>query len=99
MFRIKNLFSPLSKLELLTRLIFYGLIFFISISFLLLLIFLHQRFYLTLLQAEDIVILRSQLAVETLDADLFNKVKSAAEERKIKPAVNWKEIPNPFQTY
>lgn len=99
MFKIKRLFSPLSRLELLTRLIFYGLIFIISISFFLLLIFLHQRFYLTLAQAEEIVILRSQLAVEFLDADLFNKVKQAAEERKTKPAVNWKEIPNPFQSY
>lgn len=99
MFKIKRLFSPLSRLELLTRLIFYSLIFLISLSFLLLLIFLHQRFYLTLAQAEEIVILRSQLAVEVLDADLFNKVKKAAKERKTKPAVNWQEIPNPFQSY
>lgn len=99
MFRIKKLFSPLSKLELLTRLIFYGLVFSITISFLLLLIFLHQRFYLTLAQAEEIVVLKSQLAVEILDAELFNKVKKAAEERQAKPAIDWKEIPNPFQSY
>lgn len=99
MFRIKKLFSPLSKLELLTRLIFYGLIFLMSATFLLLLIFLHQRFYLTMAQAEEIVILKSQLAIEILDADLFNKVKKAAEERKTKSTVKWKDVPNPFQSY
>lgn len=99
MFRIKKFFSPISKLEIITRLIFYGLAFFISLSFLLLLIFLHQRFYLTLAQAEEIIILKSQLAVEVLDADLFNKVKKAAAERKTKPDINWKDVPNPFQSY
>ncbi len=97
MFNLKKCFKPLSKFELLTRLIFYGLLLIISFSFLLFLIFLYQRFYVTLSQAEEIVILKSQLAIDELDVDLYHQVKTAADSRSTAPLVNWSEISNPFK--
>lgn len=85
-----------SKPELIARLTFYGILLIISSSFIIFLLFLYQRFYLTLIQAEEIVILRSQLAVDVLDIDLYQKVKTVAENRKNAPSVNWQEIRNPF---
>lgn len=99
MFKIdfkKYLQQNVSKSELIVRLIFYILMLFISASFIVFLFFLYQRFYLTLIQAEEIVILKSQLAVDILDIDLYQKVKTAAENRKNAPAINWREIRNPF---
>lgn len=88
--------QKISKSELSIRLIFYGILLFISASFIIFLFFLYQRFYLTLIQAEEIVILKSQLAVDILDIDLYQKVKSTAANRKNAPSVNWQEIRNPF---
>lgn len=85
-----------SKPELIARLTFYGILLIISSSFIIFLLFLYQRFYLTLIQAEEIVILRSQLAVDVLDIDLYQKVKTSAENRKNAPIVNWQEVRNPF---
>lgn len=97
MFDLKTVFKPVSKFELLTRLIFYGLLLIISFSFIFFLFFLYQRFYVTLSQAEEIVVLKSQLAVDVLDVDLYHQVKAAAENRQAAPSVNWSEIPNPFK--
>lgn len=100
MFEIKNLFSQsISKFELLARLIFYGLLFVISASFIIFLFFLYQHFYLAMAQAEEIVVLKSQLAVDVLDVELYDKVKTAAETRKTIPIPKWEEIPNPFLPY
>lgn len=88
--------QKISKSELIIRLVFYGIMLFISASFIIFLLFLYQRFYLTLIQAEEIVILKSQLAVDVLDIDLYQKVKNAAAERQNAPLINWQEIRNPF---
>lgn len=85
-----------SKPELIARLTFYSILFIIGSTFIIFLFFLYQRFYLTLIQAEEIVILKSQLAVDVLDNDLYQKVKSIAENRKNAPIVSWQEIHNPF---
>ncbi|HBV57950.1 MAG TPA: hypothetical protein DEB73_01650 [Candidatus Magasanikbacteria bacterium] len=85
-----------SKPELMARLTFYCILLIISSTFIIFLFFLYQRFYLTLIQAEEIVILKSQLAVDVLDIDLYQKVKSTAENRKNAPVVNWQEVRNPF---
>lgn len=92
----KYLKQNISKSELTVRLIFYGVMLWISASFIIFLLFLYQRFYLTLIQAEEIVILKSQLAVDVLDIDLYQKVKNAADERQNAPLINWQEIRNPF---
>ncbi|MBI5023168.1 MAG: hypothetical protein HZC05_03360 [Candidatus Magasanikbacteria bacterium] len=99
MFKInleKYLDKNVSKQELVIRLTFYGILFIISSTFIIFLLFLYQRFYLTLIQAEEIVILKSQLAVDILDIDLYQKVKSTAENRKNAPVANWQEVRNPF---
>lgn len=88
--------QEISKSELTIRLVFYVIMLFISASFIVFLCFLYQRFYLTLIQAEEIVILKSQLAVDVLDIDLYQKVKTAEENRQNAPAINWQEIRNPF---
>ncbi|MEK9183340.1 MAG: hypothetical protein AAB849_02415 [Patescibacteria group bacterium] len=87
-----------SKVELAIRLTFYGILLLISSSFIIFLFFLYQRFYLTLIQAEEIVILKSQLAVDVLDVDLYQKIKNSAENRKNAPIINWRELRNPFPT-
>ena len=101
MFKInldKYLDKNISKQEMIIRLTFYIIMFIISSSFIIFLLFLYQRFYLTLIQAEEIVILKSQLAVDVLDIELYQKVKISAENRKNAPAVNWQEVRNPFPT-
>ncbi len=99
MLKINAIFSKsISKFELFIRLIFYCLLLVISATFIIFIFFLYQRFYLTLAQAEEIVVLKSQLAVDALDLDLYQRVKAGALARQALPAVNWQELPNPFQT-
>ena len=99
MLKIKTIFlKPVSRFELFLRLAFYGLLFIIGATFIIFIFFLYQRFYLTLAQAEEIVVLKSQLAVDALDLDLYQRVKAGTEARQAPPAVNWQELPNPFQT-
>lgn len=98
MFEIKKIrFHPLSSFELLCRLIFYGLLGAIGVSFIVFLFFLYQHFYLALSQAEEIVVLQSQLAVDVLDVELYQKVKETAAARQNAPLIKWDEIPNPFR--
>lgn len=96
MFKNKQIFRKISKFDLMLRLAFYGLIALLSASFILTLWFLYQRFYLTLTQAEEILILKSQLAVENLDAGLFNSIKNREEEKTKAPSLKWEEIKDPF---
>lgn len=96
MFSNRFSFSPVSKKELTLRLALYCLAGLILFSFGCFLWFLYVRFYLTLIQAEEIVILKSQLTVNSLNVDLLRKVQSAEEARKKKLPTDWEAIKNPF---
>ncbi|MBI5731760.1 MAG: hypothetical protein HY982_00165 [Candidatus Magasanikbacteria bacterium] len=96
MLKIKTFFKQRSNLMLFLHLALYGLTCLILASFIFFLFFLYQRFYLTLTQAEEIIVLKSQLAVETLDLDLFAKIKKRAEKRRAAPSLDWSKIKNPF---
>lgn len=99
MFKIdfkKLLDGTVPKFELMARLIFYGLMLFISATFIWFLLFLYQKFYITLAQTEEIVVLKSQLAVDVLDIEIFQKIKDAQEARQNLPLVEWGKVNNPF---
>jgi hypothetical protein len=96
MFSNRFAFSPVSKKELTLRLALYCLAGLVLFSFGCFLWFLYARFYLTLTQAEEIVILKSQLSVNSLNVDLLRKVQSAEEIRSKKILTNWEAIKNPF---
>lgn len=96
MFSKRFHFSSVSKKELTLRLALYCLAGLIVFSFGCFLWFLYARFYLTLTQTEEIVILKSQLSVNSLDVDLLRKVQSVEEARKKKMPIDWGAIKNPF---
>ena len=73
----------------------------ISIFFVFLIsgIFLYRNFYKTLTGAKEIIILRSQIALEEIDTILFDKVIKAIENKKTATEVNWTAFKNPFLPY
>src|SRR3989339_1048922 len=87
--------QKISKFELSLHLGFYILAAILSASFIIFVFFLYQKFYLTLTQAEEIIILKSQLAVDNLNLDLLQKVQKF-EERKTTSVLNIKDLKNPF---
>jgi hypothetical protein len=89
-------FNHLSKIELVLRLGLYILIGAILASFIFYLLFLYQRFYLTLTQAEEIIILKSQLAVNDLDIALFKEIQAKEERRTAERKIDWSKVYNPF---
>ncbi len=78
------------------RLGLYALITLIAVTFIIFIFFLYNKFYLTLTQAEEIIILKSQLAVDTLNLDLLQKIEKFETERKTAPAINFANLKNPF---
>jgi len=84
-----------SKIEVGLRLSLYCLTAVILGTFLFFIFFLYQRFYLTLTQAEEIIILKSQLAVDNIDADALSKIEKLETERSGQ-IVNWNDLKNPF---
>lgn len=90
-------FNHLSKFELVLRLGLYLLIGGILASFIFYLLFLYQRFYLTLTQAEEIIILKSQLAVNDLDVALFKEVQAEEEKAAAARKIDWGRVYNPFK--
>jgi hypothetical protein len=78
------------------RLGLYALAALIIATFIILIIFLYNRFYLTLTQAEEIIILKSQLAVDMLNLDLFQKIQKFEEVRNSTSTVSFNEIKNLF---
>lgn len=71
----------------------------ISLVFLISGIFLYKNFYKTLTGAQEIIILRSQIALEEIDTALFDRVIHAIEDKKIAPEVDWATFKNPFLPY
>lgn len=58
--------------------------------------FLYQNFYLTLTSANDVLILKSTLALESLDNDTFTQAKKLSELRSVRKLIDWREVRNPF---
>lgn len=92
-----KLFSgKISRLEITLRLGFYILgTIIISIS-IILAFFLYNKFYLTLTQAEEIIILKSQMAINSLNLELFQKVKDFEANRQATSTFNFNDLKNPF---
>lgn len=95
MWKNKLFSQKISKFELTLRLGFYFLAALLSASFIIFVFFFYQKFYLTLTQAEEIIILKSQLAVDNLNLDLLQKVQKF-EEEKSAVVINFKDLKNPF---
>src|SRR3989338_10525554 len=62
--------------------------------------FIYQNFYRTITQAEEIVVLKQEVAPDTIDTAKVNAVLSAIQN-KISPSqsIKWLEVPNPFIVY
>ena len=101
MFKIKSKFKEpfdhLSRVELTLRLGLYFLVAGILASFILYLFFLYQRFYLTLTQAEEIVILKSQMAVNDLNIVLFKNIEQREDDLAKQGKINWVKVYNHFE--
>lgn len=59
-------------------------------------IFLYKNFYQTLTQAQEIIILKGEVAPEMLDFEKFNQVLNKIEEKTKPEEINWSEVKNPF---
>ena len=96
MFKINFSFGKVSRLEMTLRLGLYALIAIIASTFIILIFFLYNKFYLTLTQAEEIIILKSQLAVDSLNIDLFQKIQKFEETRLATSTPSFNDLKNPF---
>ncbi len=95
--KIKEPFDHLSRFELVLRLGLYFLIAAILASFILYIFFLYQRFYLTLTQAGEILILKSQMAVNNLDIALFKNMEQREDDMLKQEKINWGKVYNHFE--
>lgn len=95
--KIKEPFDHLSRFELILRLGLYFLVAGILASFILYLFFLYQRFYLTLTQAEEIIILKSQMAVNDLNIVLFKNIEQKESDSVKQEKINWAKTYNHFE--
>ena len=95
--KIKEPFDHLSHFELILRLGLYFLVAGILASFILYLFFLYQRFYLTLTQAEEIIILKSQMAVNDLNIVLFKNIEQKEDNSVKQEKINWAKTYNHFE--
>ncbi|MBI5230355.1 MAG: hypothetical protein HY981_03605 [Candidatus Magasanikbacteria bacterium] len=89
--------------------IFYAILGIVILIALLFSLFLYNNFYTTISRAETVLILKSELAVDTLDVPLYEKIKKeidasisrrqesagAASSSSTVPLL-LKDIPNPF---
>lgn len=98
MFKTKKIFTETTSVQLGLHLSFYFLLTLILATFMLTLWFLYQKFYLTLTQADEIIILKSQLAVQDLDISLYNKINNLVIAKTQQSPYNWNAIKNPFVT-
>lgn len=96
MFKTKLAFGKISKFEMSLRLGLYVLVTLIAATFIILIFFLYNKFYLTLTQAEEIIILKSQLAVDALNLDLFQKIQKFEEIRSATSTLDLNNLQNPF---
>lgn len=94
----KNKFSfgQISKFEMFLRLGLYVLSALIASTFIILVFFLYNKFYLTLTQAEEIIILKSQLSVDALNLDLFQKIQKFEDSRQTTSTLDLNNLQNPF---
>ncbi len=60
------------------------------------LLFMYQNFYLTLASAGEILILKADLAVETLDETLIEKTEALNQRRVSRQRLDWQKIRDPF---
>lgn len=95
--KIKEPFDHLSRFELILRLGLYFFVAGILASFILYLFFLYQRFYLTLTQAEEIIILKSQMAVNDLNIVLFKNIEQREDDLVKQAKINWAKVYNHFE--
>jgi len=78
------------------RLGLYVLSALIASTFIILVFFLYNKFYLTLTQAEEIIILKSQLSVDALNLDLFQKIQKFEDSRQTTSTLDLNNLQNPF---
>lgn len=59
-------------------------------------VFIYQYFYQTITQAKEIILLKSQVAPETINLDEVNKILGLLDKKITSDNINWPEIKNPF---
>lgn len=58
--------------------------------------FIYQYFYQTITQAEKIIILKKEVAPNTIDTDKVETVLQAIEAKNKAELIDWPKIKNPF---
>ncbi len=76
----------------------YGLVIVLVIAtFAILGFFLYKNFYQTITQSEEIILLRQEVAPDTIDMELVNRVlKLMANKIASSDEIDWGKIKNPF---
>ena len=59
-------------------------------------LFLYKFFYVPLTETKVIGQLRQQTALEPLDLELFEQLRTAAAKKRAPPAVDWNALRDPF---
>jgi len=68
------------------------------VVFALLAFFLYKNLYLTITQSEEIILLKQEVAPDTIDMDKVNKSLEALE-KKATTTIDWSKIKSPFDSY
>lgn len=92
-FNLINKFQMNNRPLLLAR---TGILVFVLISAMFLLLFLYKSFYQTIVYANEVIILKQEVALEDIDLNEFNRIFET-HEYKITPILG-KNIPDPFYT-
>ncbi len=68
--------------------------------------FLYTNFYLTIAQTNEIALLQSEVALDSIDTELFEKNQQAIKDKEAgnptfltPPQTKWLDLKNPFAAY
>lgn len=69
-----------------------------AVTILWLLLFLYQNVYQSITQSKAIVILKQEVAMESIDRPLFDKIKAGLIKKKEPPQIDWAALRDPFSS-
>lgn len=61
-------------------------------------LFLYKNFYQTITQSEEIILLKQEVAPDTINMKKVEAILKALEEKTTTTNIIWQEIKNPFTT-
>ena len=77
--------------------LYFAAIFLFFLSLSLVIYFLYQNFYQTILGSEEILILKQQIAPESFDIEKFNQIIEKMEAKQEEKETDWNKIGNIFK--